>query len=134
MFKYFYSGPKLTQSGYEFKMKHSFEKRKGESDMVIEKYDKIPIIIEVDKRSSPKLPVLKKTKFGLDKNITVGQLLMYLRKEIKVDSSQAIFLLVDYVNGIKIPNNIEKIGDIYTKYADKDGFLYMTYSANQTFG
>ena len=47
MLKYFISNPKPSQSGYEFKMRHSFDKRKAESDTLKEKYNKIPLIIEL---------------------------------------------------------------------------------------
>lgn len=134
MLKYFISNPKPIQSGYEFKMRHSFDKRKSESDALKAKYNKIPIIIEVDKKSAPKLPSLNKSKFLIDRNISIGQLLLKLREKTKIDSSQAIFLFVDYTNGVNIPSTGDKIGDLYDKYSDKDGFLYITYSAQQTFG
>ena len=48
MWKYFIKeGPSPSKSGYEFKMLHSFEKRKTESARINEKYpDKIPLILE----------------------------------------------------------------------------------------
>ena len=95
MLKYFISNPKPVASGYEFKMRHSFDKRKSESDALKAKYDKIPIIIEVDKKSASVLPPLNKSKYLIDKNITIGQLLLKLREKAKIDSSQAIFLFID---------------------------------------
>jgi len=134
MWKYFIKAPSPAKLGYEFKMKHSFEKRKTESDMVKNKYNVIPIIVEIDRNSITQLPTLDKTKFGLEREITIGQLIYSIRQRIKIDAGQSIFLFVDTPDNRIIPCNKDTIGEIYDKYADKDGFLYATYSAQQTFG
>lgn len=134
MWKYFIKAPNPTKLGYEFKMKHSFEKRKNESDLVKSKYKVLPIIVEIDRNSTSLLPVLDKTKFGLDREITIGQLIYSIRHRIKIESTQSIFLFIDTADKRIIPCNKDTIGELYDKYADKDGFLYATYSAQETFG
>lgn len=122
--------PAPVRSGYEFKMQHSFDKRKEESKKITEKFpDKVPVIIE--KGESPLLPNPAKQKYLLKKDLTIGQYLYIIREQIKIDATQSIFLIV---NDTYIPSNASTLGEIYEKYADKDGFLYITYSTQEVFG
>jgi len=131
MWKYVFSkSPSPVRSGYEFKMQHSFDKRKEESKKIIEKYpNKVPVIIE--KGEGTLLPNPVKQKFLLQRDLTIGQYLYTIRKQIEIDATESIFLIV---NDSYIPPNSGTIGEVYDKYADKDGFLYVTYSAQQVFG
>lgn len=131
MWKYVFSkNPTPTRTGYEFKMQHSFDKRKEESKKIIEKYpNKVPVIIE--KGESSLLPNPVKQKFLLQRDLTIGQYLYIIRKQINIDATESIFLII---NESFIPPNSATIGEVYEKYADKDGFLYITYSAQQVFG
>lgn len=131
MWKYFVSNhPTPTKSGYDFKMQHSFEKRKDESKRIREKYpEKIPIILE--KGDTSLIPSIAKQKFLLQKDLTVGQYLYIIKKQIKLDPTESIFLLV---NDTYIPSNSATLADVYASHADQDGFLYITYSAQQVFG
>ena len=126
MWKYFIKAPNPAKLGYEFKMKHSFEKRKAESDRVKDEHGVIPMIIEIDRNSITQLPTLDKTKFGLVRELTIGQFILTIRKRIKIDASEAIFLFIDTPDNRIIPNNNDTIGQLYEKYSDKDGFLYAT--------
>lgn len=131
MLKYFVKeGPAPSKSGYEFKMLHSFEKRKAESERINEKYpDKIPLILE--RSDACHLPKIEKTKYLMQKDVTVGQFMYIIRKQIKISENESIFFLI---NNSIVPCTGETIGDMYDKHKDMDGFLYMIYSAQQTFG
>lgn len=131
MWKYLVKSAPITgKSGYEFKMQHSFEKRKEESTRIMEKYtDKVPIIIEKSDMSD--LPNLDKQKVLMLKSLTIAQLLFIIRNKLNIDSTQTIFI---FINNNIIPSNAMTINEVYNKYADKDGFLYVTYSAQQVFG
>jgi GABA(A) receptor-associated protein len=131
MWKYLIkNSPAPTKSGYDFKSQHSLERRKDESKRIREKYpDKIPIILE--KGDTSLIPSIEKQKFLLQKDLTVGQYLYIIRKQIKLDPTESIFLLV---NNTYIPSNSATLADIYTTHADEDGYLYITYSAQQVFG
>ena len=119
-----------STSGYQFKMQHSFDKRKDESSRLKEKHpDKIPIILE--KAGDVSLPSIDKQKFLMQSNVTIGQFLYIIRSKIKLDASQSLFLFIDNSH---IPTTSISIGEVFEKYGDQDGFLYMTYSAQQTFG
>lgn len=131
MWKYFVkSNPPQTKSGFEFKMAHTFEKRKAEATRLRTEYPlQYPIILEKADRSM--LQSIDKKKYLLPGELTVGQFLHYIRKQIKLEASQAIFLFIDTT---VIPATSSSIEDIYKKYADKDGYLYIIYSAQETFG
>jgi GABA(A) receptor-associated protein len=58
------------------------------------------------------------------------QLFFIIRKRIKIKDSEAIFI---YVNN-KLPLTSSYISDIYDSNKDEDGFLYITYSTENTFG
>lgn len=119
-----------SKSGYEFKMKNPFEQRKMESKRVMDKFtDKIPIVLE--KSDTSTLPEIDKKKFVVPYDITIGEFLHIVRKKLKISTTDAIFLLI---NNNTIPHTGSTIKEIYNKYADKDGFLYVTYSSQQAFG
>lgn len=123
--------PSASKSNFEFKMMYSFEKRKSESEkvkMTPECADKIPVIIErADKSTIQELP---KTKYLINKDVTVAQLIYILRRNIKLQPYEAMFLFINDT----IPATGAKMSTIYDKYVDKDGFLYITYCGENTFG
>jgi GABA(A) receptor-associated protein len=92
--------------------------------------DKIPIIFEKDPKSN--IESFPKTRYLINKDLTVNHFLLLLRNKLKVDETSAFFLLVDgkiYITGDKT------LQDIYIKYKDKkDGFLYLMYSTEQIWG
>ena len=58
------------------------------------------------------------------------QLLRSLREKIKLSPDQSIFLY----SGKTLPSTSETMGQAYHKCKDDDGFLYMTFSPESTFG
>ena len=111
-----------------FKKKSSFEDRLKESTNIKEKYaDRIPIIVE---RMKDNVPEIDKHKFLVPNDLTVGQFLYVIRKRIQLNRDQALFI---YINNI-LPTTSDSILHIYDKYVDADGFLYVQYSGENTFG
>ena len=107
------------------------ETRRNECRKVLEKNpEKIPIIFEKDPKS--KIEPFPKTRYLVSKDLTVNHFQLLLRNKLKLDESQAFFLLVDG----KICIMGEKtLNEIYIKYKDKkDGFLYLMYSTDQVWG
>lgn len=112
-----------------FKKEHSLEKRKTESQKIREKYpDRIPIIVE--KEASSDVPDIDKKKFLVPDNLTMCQFQYVIRKRIKVNPEKAIFL---FTNGKLIPSS-NLLVNVYDEQADEDGFLYMVYNGENTFG
>ena len=130
MLRILYYRPDMPKSAYSIKVKYSFEDRLSKSRELKSKYpDRIPIILERS-RSSP-IPDAIKSRFMILKDLTVGQLILMIRRDIKIDQHKAIFI---YVNNEHIPHTSNTIDDIYKRYSDDDGFLYITYCAEDVFG
>ena len=60
----------------------------------------------------------------------MSQFIFTVRRRIKLEPSEAIFLTV---NG-SLMSGGSLISDVYESKKDKDGFLYMIYSSENTFG
>ena len=112
-----------------FKKSKIFEERFNESCKIIEKYpDRLPIIVEKSIKS--KINDIDKNKYLVPKEMTLGQFLYVIRKRIKLNPAEALFF---FVNNI-LCSNTQNMNEIYNTYKDKDGFLYITYSSENTFG
>ncbi|XP_039048405.1 autophagy-related protein 8f-like isoform X2 [Hibiscus syriacus] len=112
-----------------FKIEHEFEKRRAEAARIREKYpDRIPVIVEKAERSD--IPTIDKKKYLVPADLTVGQFVYVIRKRIRLSAEKAIFIFVDNV----LPPTGAIMSTIYDEKKDEDGFLYVTYSGENTFG
>jgi GABA(A) receptor-associated protein len=114
-----------------YKIKKGFSERKVESERIIEKYpDRIPIICEKSSKNSDLLPDLDKTKYLVPHDLTIGQFMYVIRKRLKLNASEALYL---FANGHMMTCS-NTVGIAYDNYKDSDGFLYLKYSKESTFG
>jgi GABA(A) receptor-associated protein len=114
---------------FQFKKQHSEEKRLSESCRILAKYpDRIPIIVEKD--PSGKIPDIDKNKFLVPGDLTVGQFLHVIRKRIKLQPEQALFIFINNV----IPPTSNLLSIVYGIHKDPDGFLYCLYTGESVFG
>ena len=112
-----------------FKKKYSFEKRKNESSNVYKKYpDRIPIIVE--KHHSSTLPDIDKCKYLVPKDMTMSQFMFFIRKRIRLDSSQTLFFTINH----DLVSSSTLLSSVYHDRKDDDGFLYVTYTNENVFG
>lgn len=112
-----------------YKNNYSEEKRIDESSRILKKYkDRIPII--VCKAPGCTLPDIDKQKYLVPKDMNVGQFIYIIRKRINLESNEALFVLIN--NNLSTSNKI--LQDIYENNKDPDGFLYVTYCSENTFG
>ena len=124
-------------STFTFINNHTFETRVSESARIIKKYpDRIPVIIErsVD---SDDIPDIDKKKYLVPIDLTVGQFVYVIRKRIKLSPEKAIFLHVFNADGVvsdSMPPTSELMRVIFKENTNEDGFLYMTYGGEKTFG
>lgn len=118
------------KSKYAFTEKFSLDERKRESVKVIAKYpERIPIICEKN-TNARNTPDIDKTKYLVPCDLTMGQFLYVIRKRLSISSNYALYI---FVNGTIPPSSVLLI-TLYEKEKDEDGFLYMTYSLENTFG
>lgn len=112
-----------------YKINKNFEDRCKESNKIREKYpDRIPVI--VDRRDKSNIPDIDKHKFLIPNDLTVGQFVYVIRKRIKIAPEKAIFVFINNV----LPPTAALLSQIYDEHKDEDGFLYIVYSGENTFG
>lgn len=112
-----------------FKDSHSHEDRLNESKKIMKRYPmRVPIIVE--KQRGCTLADLNKNKYLAPKDMTMSQFLFMVRRRIKLESSEAIFLMVNRT----LVSGSQPISKIYEDHKDGDGFLYMIYTSENTFG
>ena len=116
--------------------------------------DRIPVICEKDQRSD--IPPVDKRKYLIPMDLvraalgrapappastrhsraapalpqTVGQFVYVIRKRINVPSDKAIFIFVNNT----LPQTSALMSTVYEQHRDEDGFMYFTYSGENTFG
>ena len=73
---------------------------------------------------------IDKKKYLVPADLTVGQFIYVIRKRIKINSEKSLFM---FVNG-KIPPTARLMSMVYEENKNEDGFLYITYSGENTFG
>ncbi|KAH9555359.1 hypothetical protein CY35_08G110200 [Sphagnum magellanicum] len=73
---------------------------------------------------------IDKKKYRIPADSTVGQFVYVIQKCIKLSSKKAIFIFVKNI----LPPTIAMMSSIYEEHKDEDGFLYFTYSGENTFG
>ncbi|KAL4384402.1 hypothetical protein GQ457_15G004380 [Hibiscus cannabinus] len=112
-----------------FKLEHPLERRQAEAARIREKYpDRIPVVVERADKSD--VPDIDKKKYLVPADLTVGQFVYVVRKRIKLGPEKAIFVFVKNI----LPPTAAMMSAIYEENHDEDGFLYMTYSGENTFG
>jgi GABA(A) receptor-associated protein len=109
-----------------FKTSVSLEARCAESKRITTNYpDRIPVVCEA------RAPItLDKTKYLVPKTMTLADFLYVVRKRIKCESNEALFL---YINN-KLPILQQTLTEAYERERDADGFLYFVVSKESTFG
>ena len=105
--------------------KQSLEKRVQASDKITLKYpERVPVIVDCKGLS------IDKNKFIVPNDLTMGQFAFVIKKRIKMNPNETIFLLCNN----KLINNTNTINNIYAKNKDYDGFLYIFVTLENTFG
>lgn len=106
------------------------ERRVEVSQKIRIKYpDRVPVIVE--KGAKAEL-VCTKRKFLVPQEITIGAFMHEIRKHLvgAEGEEKAIFLFV----GEQIPPAASLMSELYERYQDEDGFIYLTYTTENTFG
>lgn len=114
----------------DFRTRYSLEHRTREAARIYEKFPgRIPCIVQ--KASNAKtMPTIDKEKFLVPGDLTIGQFIFVIRKRIVLDSDKALFLFV----GNTLPTTGSLMRELYRSHQDPDGFLYLTYCGESTFG
>ena len=91
-----------------------------------EKYpNRFPVIVEKNKKCK-NLQDIDKKKFLVPEDLTVGQFVYIIRKRIKLEPSEALYL---YCN-----NTLPSTSTLMNAVCSHDDFTYFVYSKENTFG
>ena len=110
---------------------YSFEQRVLQSSILLNKHpDRIPVIIENNSNFGENF----NKKYLLPKDLQFASFFNIIKTKIKLDRKQAIFMFVkNGDNYVLIPVS-ETINSIYNSYKNDDGFLYIKFGIENTFG
>ena len=116
-------------SSKTFKQQFPVEQRTKECERVVTLHpDRLPVICE---RGNLEIQAIDKKKFLVPRTLTVGEFLYILRKKIKLRPEQALYISI---NNCIMPAASQSLDALYSLYRDTDGFLYITYYGENTFG
>jgi GABA(A) receptor-associated protein len=128
-----------------FKSRYTFAERKETAERLAAKFpDRIPVIIERYSNGVKDTPIIDKTKFLVPRETTIGKFILEVRKHLvsatskqgsatskQGASEKAIFI---FVKGGVLPPSAAIIDHVHNRYKDEDGFLYIQYTSENTFG
>ncbi|XP_034958047.2 microtubule-associated proteins 1A/1B light chain 3C-like [Zootoca vivipara] len=114
-----------------YKQRKSLASRMKETTGVRTKYpSKIPIILERYQKERT-LPPLGRVKFLVSGDLSMSQFVYSLRARLSLTATQAFYLLVDNKS---LPCLSLTVSEVYAAHKDDDGFLYIIYASQDTFG
>ena len=112
----------------DFRSNHSFEKRVNESKRIIEKYpDRVPIICE---RITKNVPQVVRKKYLCPGDLSLANFMYVIRKRMNLSPEKSLYL---FINDKMIPCS-SLLASIYDSEKADDGFLYINYGGESTFG
>jgi GABA(A) receptor-associated protein len=112
-----------------FKQKFLFSKRLEESTKIRNKFPgRIPVIVERGARSN--VPEIDKHKYLVPSDLSIGQFIFIIRKRLTLSPETALFV---YINN-SLPTTSALMREVYVQHQDLDGFLYVQYTGENTFG
>ena len=90
---------------------------------------RIPVF--VTKASNARdIPDIPKRKFLVPNNISIGQFIWIIRRQIQLPAEKSLFLFVNNT----LPTTSSLISELYSIHKSSDGVLHMMYTSENTFG
>ncbi|KAI5674861.1 hypothetical protein M9H77_05811 [Catharanthus roseus] len=112
-----------------FQQEFTFEERRRESQDIIARYpDRLPVVVERYLKTD--LPDMEKKKFLVPRDMSVGQFIHILSGRLHLAPGKALFVFVHNT----LPQTSALMESVYDSFKNQDGFLYMCYSSEKTFG
>lgn len=111
-----------------FRQRLTLHQRRSEYSKVRrQRPDHIPTIIEQGCRDAP---LIDKEKFLIPPTLSGAQLSYVVRRRLQLQPNQALFLLCDH----SLVHNQVNMGELHVQHGGEDGFLYIQYVIENTFG
>lgn len=76
-------------------------------------------------------PIMKQSKWNVDSGKTVAELTLFIRKYLKIDPGESIFL---YVNQCFAPSPDQTVSNLRRCFASADSKLVLHYSKTNAWG
>jgi GABA(A) receptor-associated protein len=103
----------------------------GEAARILAKYpDKVPVVVIRARGARASMPELKKWKYVVPRDLTLGQFMYLLRRHMTLPPEEALFL---FVGNTLVPSG-ERVADVWARYRSEDGALHVVYSGESAFG
>lgn len=104
----------------------------AEVQRIREKFpSRLPVFItRATNGNASELPNLQKNKFLVPMDLTMGQFIYIIRRQLSVPAEKAIFIFVKNT----LPTTGMLMRELYAQYADSDGLLRLQYTSESTFG
>mgnify|MGYP001163608899 CR=1 FL=1 len=100
-----------------------------ETTKIREKYpERIPVIVK--KAAGSTLKDINKNKYLVPNDMTLSQFIFIIRQRIKIEPDKALFVFINNV----LPPLSSTMMSIYHDMKNEDGFLYIYYNSESTFG
>jgi GABA(A) receptor-associated protein len=100
----------------------------GELDRIRAQHPgRIPVFVTKSKKTEYDIP---KHKYLVPVDITIGNFIFIIRKQMQLTPDKAIYL---FVNNTLPPSHM-RMGEAYNLYKAADGALHITYASESTFG
>jgi len=111
---------------------HPLYYRKEQSQKIKLKFpDRVPVILErFAGTTNLNCPAIDKNKYLVPRDSTVGNFMYVVRQRLKLHEKQALFLFFDRM----LAPTSDLMGLAYEQHKDEDGFLYVSYTTENTFG
>lgn len=114
----------------DYRKTHTFEKRRNASAAVRRAHpDRVPVVCQRSAESA--LEPAKKSRYLVPRTLTVQQFLFIVRKHAKLTPEQAIFL---FTANKTLASGSTTIGELDENMRNEDGFVYIFYTDENTFG
>lgn len=115
----------------KFKKNFSLEDRKAESNKILTKYpDKIPVIVSKYPKCK-NVDDINKNKFLVPGDLTLSQFIYVVKKRISLQNDMSLYVFLDDET---MPTSSSTLSNLYNTNKDEDGFLYLQYASENTFG
>jgi len=112
-----------------YKKRFTSEERSRESRHMLDKFpDRVPVIVQRKNKSD--VSDIDKEKYLVPVDLSIGKFVYVIRKRINLTHEKALYVFTNNT----IPPTSATVGEIYLDQKDSDGFLYITYASEQTFG
>jgi len=128
---FYHNNNNTSSSVSSYKNKYTLDERKQQSEMILAKYPSyVPVIVECDSS----IGVMKKQKFLVPQDVNCSHIVIAIRNQLKLNSSQSLFIFCN--DTIICPTN--NVGQAYHKYLeiqnDGDKFFHIYVTSENTFG